>query len=216
MKNTYLQRIQSKLEQPVVKDKVVTFGNAVDAIHEDSLHAFTVQLEGMSNTIYADIWKFSVNTALRISDLLSLKIEDVVGKDEIYILESKTANTRKHSSYRKIVLNNTAKKIIAKRARVFSTDTYLFQSNHTNVKGANHISRQSVWNAFSTAGKSLGLHTGCHSSRKTLGMKLYNSGVSIGTIQKLLKHSSEAITLQYIGVSQATVDACYIEYEVQL
>ncbi len=32
------------------------------------------------DTLYADIWRFGVNTALRISDLLALTFEDVKGR----------------------------------------------------------------------------------------------------------------------------------------
>ena len=218
--NLHIQALKSKLEANANQQQspqfIISESKTVDAVDEQHIEQFTTILSCMNNTMYADIWKLGVNLALRITDLLSLKLEDCVGKDELYILEGKTSNTRKSRKYRKIVLNNTAKKIIARRARLYPEDTYLFESKHTNATTGKPISRQSVWSAFSKAGKSLNIHTGTHSLRKTLGAKLYRSGVPVATIQKMFSHSTEAITLAYIGVTQLDVDSCYTDYEVEL
>ncbi|WP_276508751.1 tyrosine-type recombinase/integrase [Yersinia kristensenii] len=50
---------------------------------------------------------------------------------------------------------------------------------------------------------------GTHSMRKTRGWVMYNSGINIETIAKVLNHSSPAITMRYIGLDQHTVDSTY-------
>lgn len=212
--NKHIANLKAKLDKPYQPEIIIQNSKAVEAIDESDLDQFTLYLSFNSNTIYLDIWKLAANTALRISDLLNLKIIDCANKDVIHILESKTSNTRNNRTYRKITLNSTAKEVIARRIRLYPNDTYLFESKHTNASSNKPISRQSVWTAFSKAGKACGLHIGTHSSRKTLGAKLYRAGVPIATIQKLLKHSSESITLQYIGITQANVDQCYLDYEI--
>lgn len=212
--NQYVANLKAKLNKPYEPEIIIQNSKAVDAIAESDLDQFTLFLSFNSNTIYLDIWKLSVNTALRISDLLNLRINDCVNKDHLHILESKTSNTRNNRTYRKITLNSTAKSIIARRARLYPNDEFLFQAKHTNATSIKPISRQSVHTAFSKAGKACGLHVSTHSARKTLGAKMYSAGVPIATIQKLLKHSSESITLQYIGITQKNVDQCYLDYEV--
>ncbi|EPD2612066.1 hypothetical protein ACR82Q_003777 [Yersinia enterocolitica] len=48
--------------------------------------------------------------------------------------------------------------------------------------------------------------------RKTRGWVMYNSGINIETIAKVLNHSSPAITMRYIGLDQQTVDNTYTSF----
>jgi len=52
--------------------------------------------------------------------------------------------------------------------------------------------------------------------RKTLGWVMYSNGASIERICKLLNHSSPAITMAYIGLTQADTDAAYTEFEIKI
>jgi integrase len=156
------------------------------------------------NSLYADIWRFGVNTALRISDLLSLTFEDVAG-DKLVIKESKTGKTRT------IDLNSSAKAIIGRRRTAHPTHTYLFEVESNRAKGK-AVSRIAVANAFKAVGEEMSLQLGTHSMRKTRGWLMYNGGVSIEKICRVLNHSSPAVTMAYIGITQAEVDATYHEF----
>lgn len=52
--------------------------------------------------------------------------------------------------------------------------------------------------------KSVGIkeRIGTHTLRKTFGYHAYNNGYDITLIQKLFNHSSPAVTLRYIGITQ--------------
>lgn len=157
-----------------------------------------------ANTLYADIWRFGVNTALRISDLLSLTYDDVRGGN-LVIKESKTGKTRD------IDLNTAAKAIVERRRAAHPTHTFLFEVESNRSKGK-AVSRIAVANAFKAVGEEMSLQLGTHSMRKTRGWLMYNGGASIELICKVLNHSSPAVTMAYIGITQAEVDATYHQF----
>jgi integrase len=49
-------------------------------------------------------------------------------------------------------------------------------------------------------------HFGSHTLRKTYGYHLRRAGVSIETLMKVFGHSSQSITLRYIGIEQDEID----------
>ncbi len=69
-----------------------------------------------------------------------------------------------------------------------------------------------VANAFKAVGNEMSLQLGTHSMRKTRGWLMYNGGSSIELICKVLNHSSPAVTVVYIGITQTEVDATYHEF----
>jgi len=81
--------------------------------------------------IYVDIWKVGVNTALRISDLLSLTMEAVrelnAEQPALNVIEKKTGKPRK------IVVNQTALAVMQRRLNEHSKHVWLFQSDAVNL-----------------------------------------------------------------------------------
>lgn len=80
--------------------------------------------------IYADIWKVGVNTALRISDLLSLTMDNVRALDPVQpalkIIEQKTGKPRK------IVANQSALGVMQRRLGNHPDHVWLFESDAVN------------------------------------------------------------------------------------
>jgi integrase len=177
---------------------------AVKTTGEAELIHRKLTLNAKGNPLYADIWRFGVNTALRISDLLTLTFDDVKGK-ELVIKESKTGKTRS------IDLNSATKIIIERRRAANPTHTFLFQVDSNRQKGQ-AVSRAAVGAAFKAVGDEMKLSLGTHSMRKTRGWLMYNGGVSIEMICKTLNHSSPAVTMAYIGITRAEVAAMYHEF----
>ena len=55
---------------------------------------------------------------------------------------------------------------------------------------------------------------GTHSLRKTFGYHHYKRFNDIGLLQKILNHSSSAITLCYIGITQEIIDMSYKNFNL--
>ncbi|TKF78089.1 site-specific integrase [Vibrio kanaloae] len=134
----------------------------------------------------ADVWHIGLNLALRISDLLSIRFEDIHG-DRVIIRESKTGK------FANIQLNTKAQQHIARLREQHPDHTYLFQSHRC---------------------QELNIALGTHSMRKTRGYFLYQSTKDIGRVMKMLRHTSEGVTLRYIGITQDEVDKDFVSLEL--
>ena len=153
-----------------------------------------------------DLWRIGINLALRISDLLSLRFEDVKG-DSLTLKEGKTGKARV------IIINASARKYIDKRRRRNPKDIYLFQSNAINIGGRiKSVNRDYVSKCFKAVGDEMKIKFNTHSMRKTRGYIMHKDKVPTSMIAKVLNHSSEAITLRYIGIEQEDIDKTYNKY----
>lgn len=149
-----------------------------------------------------------VSFGLRITDLLSLRIGDLRGKDSFVIGEEKTKKKRT------ITLNGTVKEEIAKLDGADSE--YVFKSR----QGVNKpISRVQAYRILNTAAEKAGVKDrvgafGCHSLRKTFGYQLHSKGIDITRIMAIFGHSSPEITLAYIGITDEEISDAYLMIEV--
>lgn len=156
---------------------------------------------------YALLFKFGLNTGLRISDILPIKVKDIFSdngkfKEYLVIKEKKTGKEKK------IKLNDALKKAIEDfmKSRKLGNNDYLFSSR----KGG-HIGRIQSYRVLREAADTIGVENfGTHSLRKTWGYWTYQmSKYNIGLIMDTFNHSSQKITLRYIGVSQDQKDELY-------
>lgn len=158
----------------------------------------------------ADIWNIGLNLALRISDLLSIRFSDIQN-DRLILREGKTGKLAT------IKLNEKARVIIERIRSEHPDHVYLFQS-YRNRWSLNQppkpLSRRYVSKAISMIGEEVGLDLGTHSMRKTRGYHLYKNTNDIARVMKMLRHSSEAVTLRYIGITQEDVDRDFADLEL--
>lgn len=153
-----------------------------------------------------------VYTALRISDLLSLKWENVYDCEakrfhsHIYIKEKKTGKTKSVAINPQAI---QALKLYYSSLNSADTGGFLFASNRKSGKA---ISRIQAWRIVRKAAQAVGLSgvIGCHSLRKTFGYHAWKSGVHAAVIMDIYNHSSFAITKRYLGVSQDERDYVYL------
>lgn len=176
----------------------------------DTIKLISHLLEIRHSQQMSDIWNVGINLALRISDLLAIKYSNIE-EDRLVLREQKTG---KQAS---IQLNPKALQIICRIKREHPSHIYLFQS-YRNQQSVNRtprpISRRAVSRAFESIGKELKLMLGTHSMRKTRGYHLYKSTNDIARVMKMLRHSSEGVTLRYIGITQDEVDQDFKELEL--
>lgn len=159
------------------------------------------------------LFVLGINSGLRISDLLKLRISDVSEngkvKDRIRLREKKT------NKFKDFPISNNAKKAIKEylQSRVINNeDEPLFLSR----KNKGFILRQRAYLILNEAAKSIGIKEkiGTHTLRKTFGYHAYNNGYDITLIQKLFNHSSSSVTLRYIGITQEELDDVYLSLDL--
>lgn len=145
----------------------------------------------------------AINSGLRVSDLLRLKVGDVRGKTTITLREQKTGKAKQFRLNKAV--KDAVKTLVPADA---SDDDYLFRSR----KGGNRpISRVQVFRRLSEAATRAGLNRQLspHSLRKTFGYFAYKQGVDISLLMSIFNHSSEKMTLRYIGIEQDDIDNVY-------
>jgi integrase len=147
------------------------------------------------------LFTVGINMALRISDLLSLTVGDVMNANG-WLVEA-VEMTDKKGNIRRFPLNQSVRSCLASylfyRRGARRTDP-LFPSQQGD--GLVSISRWQARKILHAAGKSIGLNRiGTNSLRKTFAYHVYKeSGGDIGLVQKLLHQSCAESTLKYIGI----------------
>lgn len=157
------------------------------------------------------IFVFGINTGLRVSDILGLNVEDVKNKSYIEIREKKTGK------YKRFPLNSKLKALIKDYLKereilyAIGAETPLFVG-----KKHHRLHRSQVYRFLNEACEQLGIavNIGTHSMRKSFGYHFYKKFNDVALLQKILNHSSPAITLRYIGIEQDEIDNSYYNFEL--
>lgn len=160
-----------------------------------------------SDPKYALVFKFGVNTGLRISDIIPLKVSDIFNEKGQF-REYLTLTEKKTAKEKKIKLNDTLRKCIDHyvKTQQLAGDDYIFYSQ----KGG-YVGRIQIYRVLKEAATDLGIENfGTHSLRKTWGYWTYKiSKYNIGLIMDTFNHSSPGVTLRYIGINQDQKDELY-------
>ncbi len=160
------------------------------------------------------LFVLGINFALRISDLLALKLGDVI--DEQYLVKpSFTIREKKTRKQRKTVINKPAREALEwflNQTDYPERDTYLFKS----LRSSKPVDSVQVWRLLKVWCKKAGVNEDCgtHTLRKTWGYHARKKGVPLELIQAKFGHSSPAITRRYIGITADEIAA--VEDEVCL
>ncbi|MBQ6143663.1 MAG: tyrosine-type recombinase/integrase [Clostridia bacterium] len=153
-----------------------------------------------------------ITTGYRISDLLSLKFSDFfedyeTWKREIDITEQKTKKRHSMPISENIKI---AVGLYIKNKGGFFLSEYIFKSQ----KGRNRpLDKSSARKIFNNIAKELNLpyHCSTHFLRKTFAywfLQIHKSDMSaLATLQEILNHSSEKVTLKYCGIEKERKEA---------
>ncbi|EIY5964332.1 tyrosine-type recombinase/integrase [Enterococcus faecalis] len=141
------------------------------------------------------IFVFGIFTGLRISDILNLKVTDVKGKLKANIVEKKTGKKRTLN-----LMQLTNQIIIYLDEEHDGESEWLFPSPRDNTK---HLASHQYYKIMQKTAESLGLdYIGTHSLRKTFGYTYYKKTKDLSSLMKILNHSSQSVTLRYIGIEE--------------
>lgn len=158
---------------------------------------------------------FGLHTALRISDILQLRWNDVYDfsqnkyRDHLFIHEKKTGKSTI------IALNTHVKTALSRlkteRSNATMTD-YIFTKN---TDYSTPLSRSQAFRIVKRAAEeSLHEdHISCHSLRKTFGYHAWKQGTPPALLMDIYNHSSYRITKKYLGIEQDERDSVFMQID---
>lgn len=136
------------------------------------------------------------NLGLRIGDILSLKLADIVrdgGRYRLNIIEEKTGKKRKFT--------------VPEAVYAFLRD-YAVEHNIADDEVLFPVTVRAIQKHLKAVCDMLGYeNVSTHSFRKWYATDIYNnSGHDIILVQQLLQHSSPTVTRRYIGISDERIE----------
>ena len=155
---------------------------------KEKLNQVIDNLGGIRNKM---LFRLGLNTGLRISDILDLKVSDI--KRTIELTEQKTGKIKRFQ------LSDSFYDELIQYIKSYCRGEWLFPS-----KTGEPLSYAQAYKIIKTAGRKAGVDDiGTHTMRKTFGYYAYNVlKVPIAYIMEALNHSSESHTLRYIGITE--------------
>ena len=150
-----------------------------------------------------------INTGLRITQILSLKLSDVVDENKKIVDKISFNNiTYCFNDY----VQECLEKYIKSNNSTLGSESYIFKSK----KGDNQIERSQAYRILNDASKSVGLNikVGTHTLRKTFGYHFYMQNNDLKYLRKLFNHSSINVTADYIGVDYEKINLKYNSFNL--
>lgn len=153
-------------------------------------------LDHRPNERIATALMLEANLGLRISDILRLRLDDIVqdgGRYHLSITERKTGKSR----------NFTVPLALYQFIRCYCMDQGI-APDKTMFPFSERVVQKHLRNACDY----LGIRgVGTHSFRKFYATEIYkNSGYNILLVQQLLQHSSPSVSQAYIGIQQREIE----------
>lgn len=158
-----------------------------------------------------------LNSALRISDILPLRWQDVFDfekdkyKTHVWIREKKTGKSKK------FLLNNNAREALEKLKKdlgnTIQPNDYIFLSREGENKP---ITRIQALNIVKQSANAVGIkeRVGTHSLRKSFGYHSWKKGVPLALLTEIFNHSNQQTTKLYLGITQDDMDDVYRTVEL--
>ena len=163
---------------------------------------------------YRDLLLFvvGINTALRISDLLPLKIGDFLN-DDGNIKRRFWIREKKRGKRHEVVINNSIRETLQEFLEAYlgiasDPERFVFFSTQSATY-ASPIKRGQAWKFITGICRDVGLtgNYGTHTLRKTWGYQARMQGVDVALVMHKLNHSSLAYTKRYLGITDDELEA---------
>ena len=142
-----------------------------------------------------------VFTGRRVSDIVTLRVRDVRGKDGFTFTEKKTG--KKAEIYFPAKLKAAYDEYLRDR----EPDDWVFESDKKDRvdKRARHITTRTAYNYMKRIQEIAGIEgnvsVGTHTMRKTFGYWHYKDKKDIAMLMSLFNHAEPSTTLIYIGIA---------------
>jgi integrase len=143
------------------------------------------------------LFLLGINTGLRVTDLLNLKVKEIRRKKKVIVKEGKTEKART------IYLENIYDEL---NDYIYSLkdSEWLFPSR----KGNKPITRIQAYRQLNKAARIIDISDGIgtHTMRKTFGYWHYKQFKDVAALQMILNHSHPKVTLKYIGITDEQIE----------
>ena len=169
------------------------------------------QLRGAGR--YRDLLLFvvGINTALRVSDLLTLQLGDFLDENG-EVRERFWLREEKRNKRHEVVINDSIKEALVEYRAAYpdvekDPGHFLFFNTRTHDY-SRPIDRRQVWIIISNVCQDAGLrgNYGTHTLRKTWGYHARMNGVDLALIMHKLNHSDLAYTKRYLGITDEELE----------
>lgn len=157
------------------------------------------------NEKYYIMFLLGSQLALRVNEILKLRVGDVKNKKEHQFVQSKTGKTIA------IAFNPELSAALKEYCKDRDPSEALIPSAWNEYKP---LGRVRAWEVLHTVGEKYGIHMGTHTMRKTCAYHYYMKEKNIAILKIWLNHTSERDTLTYIGVTQETVKKAMISFKI--
>lgn len=176
--------------------------NVLKAVQDTLLDSFKA---GRRNYTIFQVGKA---TMLRVSDVMRLKQTNVFNADGT-IQQNAFIHDHKTGKANLLYLKPVQQDLLTYRqwlSEQHLQSDWLFPSTKRPDR---HITEKQFYKVMSRVGELLGInYLGTHTMRKTGAYRVYTqSNYNIALVMHLLNHSSEAMTLAYLGLDQASTEA---------
>lgn len=144
------------------------------------------------------LFELGIYLARRVSDILPLKVGDLLGKEYLQIKEKKTGKVIE------LPIPTSLQRVLRQRLKGLSADDYVLASRQRDKKGnSKPVCRKTAYNYMQDIAKAAALtyNVGTHTLRKTFGYHYYQRTKDIALLMTLFNHSSEKDTKIYIGIA---------------
>ena len=196
--------------------KEYSMGTTQPIRNKDELTAFRMYYKDIRpNSRNYCLIVMGLNTALRISDLLKLKWDNVYNFEHHVFRSHFLINEQKTGKNNYVTLNYNATDALKDyfNERNPNDHEFIFTKNTCRYQP---ISRTQAYRIVKTAaGRTVqDEHISCHSLRKTFGYHAWKNGTPPALLMDVYNHSSYEITQHYLGIEQDERDEIYLKLEL--
>ena len=165
------------------------------------------------------LWIIGTNTGLRISDILKLKLKDVIDnkgevRELLELVEQKTKRPRA------IEIRPPVKREIEKFLKdtgAYDLNEYLFKDRRKGKEDLNKpITRVRAWQMINDWGRKAGVtyRIGTHTLRKVFGTFAFKAGIDLVYISEELGHRNVEVTKRYLGITKEATRKAFKDFEI--
>lgn len=164
------------------------------------------KLDAMADYLYNKslrdyiMFEIGINIGIRVTDFTQQKVQFYREACEKGFVEMIPKKTAKYNKKVVVPINKDLNKLIQEYIKDKDDTDWMFPSR----KKGYSITREQVYRILNEAAAAVGItdNIGCHSMRKTFGYWHYYYNHDIRLLMDIFNHSSEEVTLRYIGVSE--------------